>query len=177
MNSDGSNPTNLIQAIEADNSPSWSPDGKKIAYRACQMPAPYYLLINCQINVMNLADRSIANLSGPTKTDDGHPQWSPDGKKIVFVRNMIYRGYISDFFYELFVMDADGSKLLQITNDPSRNNQAFSPGWSPNGTRIIFTHFGMDGDSGIYTINNDGSGIAAIFTTQSPGGPREPDWK
>jgi len=60
-----------------------------------------------------------------------NPIWSPDMKQLVFV------GLDSKFIYNLFVADADGNNLIQIssfTGNGSLNNLS----WSPNGKNILF---------------------------------------
>ncbi len=80
-----------------------------------------------------------ANLRQLTHNDrhDGAPSWSPDGTRLVFVRDN-----------EIFVMDADGVDQRQLASNHHRNS---APSWSPDGTQIVFISFFDDayqGDSG-----------------------------
>jgi dipeptidyl aminopeptidase/acylaminoacyl peptidase len=52
------------------------------------------------------------------------PQWSPDGRRLVFVRDE-----------EIWVVDADGSRLVRAVARPGRGRE---PRWSPDGHRIAF---------------------------------------
>ena len=56
--------------------------------------------------------------------------------------------------YEIYVMDADGSTPINLTNDPGGN---LAPVWSPDGTRIAFVSY-RDGNPEIYVMGADGSG-------------------
>ena len=63
---------------------------------------------------------------------------------------------------EIYVMSADGSNQVRLTNSSTNDNH---PSWSPDGTKIAFM------SEGIYVMNADGSNPAAIT------GGSEPDWQ
>src|SRR2546422_254571 len=65
-------------------------------------------------------------------------------------------------------MNADGSGLANLTNDPGSDSQ---PAWSPNGDKIAFTT-DRDGNAEIYVMNADGSGLANL--TNDPGSDTDP---
>jgi RNA polymerase sigma factor (sigma-70 family) len=75
------------------------------------------------------------------------PAWSPDGTRILF-----RRGEPGSFDSDIYVMDADGRNLRQLT----KGGVNYNPVWSPNGKRILFsTSYPqgtvvrvMDGDGG-----------------------------
>jgi TolB protein len=54
---------------------------------------------------------------------------------------------------EIYVMNGDGSELINLTNDPSDDDL---PAWSPDGTRIVFCTT-RDGNYEIYVMNAEGS--------------------
>ncbi len=54
---------------------------------------------------------------------------------------------------DIYVMNEDGSQVTNLTNHPAND---FKPGWSPDGTKIVFTS-NRDGKSQIYVMNADGS--------------------
>jgi len=102
MNADGSSQTRLTtnSASDFEQQPSWSPDGRKIAFTSTRDG-------NNQIYVMN------ADGSGPTRlttnsTGDFEPSWSPDGSKISFTSTR-------DLHSEIYVMNADGSGQTRLT--------------------------------------------------------------
>ena len=69
-----------------------------------------------------------------------------------------------NFNSDIYVMNADGSGLTRLTNDPAFDTD---PAWSPDGSQIAF-HSLRDGNLEIYVMNADGSGV-----TPSPScGPR-----
>jgi TolB protein len=65
-----------------------------------------------------------------SKFDERNPAWSPDGKQIAFISER-ERGS------QIFVMNADGSDVRNLTNDPKRFDS--HPAWSPDGRRIAFS--------------------------------------
>jgi Tol biopolymer transport system component len=68
--------------------------------------------------------------------------------KIVFEREI-------GGFYQIMIMDEDGSNIQQLTNTAAHNH---SPSWSADWERIVFTS-ARDGSVKIYIMNSDGSGV------------------
>lgn len=100
----------------------------------------------------------------PGRTTDLEPAVSPDGTKVVFQSN---RGGYTD----LYVMDADGSDVRQLTHDTT---QDWGPMWSPDGTKIAWSS-NFDGDDDIYVMNADGTGRQNV-TQGFNSGEYEPTW-
>jgi TolB protein len=78
MNSDGTGAVNLSQHVWFDGWPSWSPDGRRIAFSSNRSDA-------YQIYVMNADGSGIARVVDSPYTDV-RPQWLPDGRGLVFNR-------------------------------------------------------------------------------------------
>jgi Tol biopolymer transport system component len=72
---------------------------------------------------------------------------------------------------EIYVMDADGTELERLTDDPAGDAQ---PAWSPDGTKIAFAS-DRDGDLDLYVMNADGSGVEQL-TDDFPGTESYPAW-
>ncbi len=89
---------------------------------------------------------------------DYDPVWSPDGNKIAFER-------ISDSccWSAIFVMNADGTGIQQLTNNDSTGSD---PMWSPDGTKIAFTS-DRDGRWNIFVVNADGTGLEQLTNNDS----------
>ena len=137
MDADGGNQQNLTNDPNSDLSPSWSPDGKRIAfvsYRDGKVHAIHGWPTS-EIYVMDADGGNPQNLTN-NSDDDFHPAWSPDGKRIAFTS---YKDghFIGEFEItsEIYLMDADGGNQQKLTEN--RKND-FSPSWSPDGKRIVF---------------------------------------
>jgi TolB protein len=100
--------------------------------------------------------------SGQQKIGSGYsPSWSADGQKVVFER---FSGESEeDFDQDIFVMDADGTDVRQMTGDET-NDEAydFSPSFSPDGGTIAFVR-------GTYEESTD-TETADIFTVDIDSG-------
>ncbi len=76
--------------------------------------------------------------------------------------------------FEIYTMNADGSGVTQLTNDPGEDRE---PVWSPDGTRIAFVSFGANvvgSSSDIMLMNADGTGLTNL--TKFTGFDDEPAW-
>jgi Tol biopolymer transport system component len=86
-----------------------------------------------------------------TTKNDIDPTWSPDGSMIAFASSRAGAR-------QLFVMDADGSNIRQVTNLSDVGGRS---SWSPDGKKLAF-YAGPLNDHNIYTINIDGTGLTQL---------------
>jgi hypothetical protein len=163
MNADGTGLVPLTDfALPASNfSPSWSPDGSKIAFtstRGGPRRAEIWLMNADGTNLIKLtaAVQIFDDPSGPFFSNDETPSWSPDGTKIVFSSD---RDGIAN--HDIYLINADGSNLIRLTNNPAEDRV---PGWSPDGQHISFSSLG-GGRNGIYVIDIDGANDRQITSS------------
>jgi Tol biopolymer transport system component len=71
---------------------------------------------------------------------------------------------------EIYVMNADGSGVTRLTDNPAIDQD---PAWSPDGTRLAFTST-RDGNYELYVMNADGSGVTRLTT--DPARDQHPAW-
>jgi dipeptidyl aminopeptidase/acylaminoacyl peptidase len=76
-----------------------------------------------QVFVMPLRGGPAVQLTA-SELDVSDPQWSPDGRRLAFVRDGA-----------VWVVDADGSRQVRVTEHPAGNSR---PRWSPEGHRLAF---------------------------------------
>jgi len=145
MNVDGTDVTPLADEVEGDNGqPTWSQDGKKIVFSIISDTGG-------ALAVMSAEGSDIKELRRPPGEYPGDADWSPDGRKIVF------RQGPSDEESNLYVMNADGTGVRQLTSDAGVEG---SPRWAPDGNAIAFWS-DRDG-GGFYTMKPDGTGVTRI---------------
>jgi Tol biopolymer transport system component len=86
------------------------------------------------------------------------PVWSPDGRRIAFAAPGVGEEKNAD----IFVVNADGSGLINLTED---SDEDFQPAWSPDGQHIAFVASGGI----IYAIDVSGKEITTIFSSSTIG--------
>ena len=162
MTADGNSPTRLTTDGCLSQVPTWSPDGRSL-YWERQCSGQKYTVVKGDLsyadeNVLGAA-ASLVNIRDLTDqgSDNRFPRVSPDGKKVVCTS---YR----DGNAEIYVMNADGTQQLRLTNNPAADEAA---SWSADGARLAFAS-NRDGDYEIFFMNADGSnqGQATSNTAQ-----------
>ena len=155
VNSDGSGLTQLTEADEeADTSPTWSPNGRRIAFVRTPSLSDNSLPMD-DIYVMNADGRRQVRL---TRIDANYPAWSPNGRWIAFL-SYGRKGY------SMYRMNADGGGLRGLAG-----GDVGEPSWSPDGTKIAFERVGD-----IYVMDADGTRKRRIFRSSS--GAYDPAWQ
>jgi beta-N-acetylhexosaminidase len=110
--------------------------------------------VRSDIYLANLDGGNLDNLTRSASIDERVPAWSPDGSRVAFAADRAGN-------LDVYVMQADGMGLLQITSDPSIDDE---PSWSPDGQRLLFNS-NRDGNAELYTVNADGSGLTRLTNT------------
>ncbi len=170
MDADGKNQLRLTNDPNDDRDPSWSPDGKRIAFLSMRDGHFIGGIPTSEIYVMDADGKNQLRLTN-NPNGDWSPSWSPDGKRIVFSSrregHFIGEAGITE---EIYVMDADGGNQLRLTEN--RKNDLL-PSWSPDGERIAFSSE-RDGNSEIYVMDADGRNQQNL--TNNPHGDGSPAW-
>jgi TolB protein len=120
-----------------------------------------------EIYVMNPDGTNQRNITN-SPASETRPAFSPDGKKIAFVRD----------FKGIYLMDPDGTGQTQILDGATAGFSSISSfaNWSPNGTKLVFNGLikGSPDGADIYVINVDGTGLTRLTT--DPADDSSPAW-
>ena len=153
-----------------ENNPAISFDGKKVAFNGGDESDQ----LTWEIYILDLNTGEETQLTN-NHVLDAHPDWSPDGSKIVFGSFSGAQG-IPSGTADIYVMNSDGSDQKQLTNSPWEDND---PEWSPDGTRIVFKstrNTQQNGREEIYVMRSDGTDVQRLTTTSGWQSDHDPSW-
>jgi Tol biopolymer transport system component len=126
-----------------------------------------------EIFTMNADGSGIRQITFDEFPGDLDPSWSPDGTRIAVQRFDIPTGRDG-----IYIMNADGSHPVQVTQNDARLGENVEPQWSPDGTKLVFGIASDTRGHALFTINLDGTsekritpwGLDALHADWSPSG-------
>jgi TolB protein len=152
--------------LEEDCGSAWSPDGQLIACGNFGLTNPR----NTGVWTIRSSDGGLKQLTSNPGREDDPGDFSPDGKRLVFVR-----ADQAEDASGLFVVRTDGSGLRRITPD-GMNLDVFGGSWSPAGDRILFVaRTDVDHRRAIWEVNADGSDLHQLPVAGCGGPIADPD--
>jgi TolB protein len=150
------------------NGPTFAPDGKRLAFEraASGFAKPPG---RTAVFIINIDGSGLRQLTPWAENDGDHPDWSPDGKWILF------HSHVDDAAGQpqIFVIHPDGTGRRQLTH--------FADGiwvgrssFSPDGKSIVFAKGRESGNVDVFTMHLDGSNVQRV--TRSKLWESAPDW-
>jgi Tol biopolymer transport system component len=141
-------------------SPTWSPDGSRIAYTVYMEFGPNGSTFEIwTVNPDGTDPRQLVDLGRCGGGGcSGGLVWSPDGSTLAFqTRRDIPLGTpVLGDNQSIYLVQADGSGLHRISDD------GFQPSWSPDGSRIAFLRSAGFAEVRLYTMARDGSDVRLV---------------
>lgn len=134
---DGYNPQTVLSSTQPIMSPSWSPDGSKLAYVSFEKR-------KAEIFIQNLFSQKRSKVSS-FEGLNGAPVWSPDGKQLALT---LSRSGNPD----IYLLNLETKKLNQLTRHWGIDTE---PAWLPDGKELVFTS-SRAGKPQIYRVSAKG---------------------
>ena len=166
MNADGSDLRDITpNTTTADlHQPSWSPDGKRIAFTSAapgaDTPAAVYVMNADGTNMRKIAADAFENSA---------PAWSPDGKLIAFGRCsfVLETGECSSA--QIAVVKPNGTKLRKLTRPPHADVSVVDsePAWAPDGKRLVFTRKTSFSEFSLWILTMKGKKLRELYADQT----------
>jgi TolB protein len=148
-------PLAISEGLSHEESPCWSPDGKRFAFSSTRHG-------NQELYVANVAGGDWQRITESPGVD-AHPAWSPDGSTIAFATD-----HWGDL--EIALINPDGTNLRRFTESRGLDDY---PNWSPDGKLLAFVSK-RDGNDEIYVQPLDGPGLNV---TKNPAIDNFPCWR
>jgi len=151
---DGARAVTLLQSREPILSPSFAPDGRRIAYVSFEQRRPRIFVQHIDTG----RREQITNFEGL----NGAPAWSPDGNRLAFVLSR-------DGNPEIYVMDMGSRQMRRVTNHYAIDTEPF---WGRDGQTLYFTS-DRAGKPQIYKTNiNSGAAERVTFVGNYNANPK-----
>lgn len=132
--------------------PDLAPNGDDLVFKGlCSgRDQPHY-----ELYVVRRSGEELRQLPGQAGYDAGNPRWSPDGRRLVYVRTKLDN---SGWNPEIFVIEADGTGRQLLA-------PGWAPAWSPDGKWIAYIPAAPSGkhESTIRVLRPDGRDGREIF--------------
>ncbi|MFA7420405.1 MAG: DUF5050 domain-containing protein [Melioribacteraceae bacterium] len=160
MNSDGSDPKNILEGAQAKYLPNWT----KLIYTSNASG-------NSEIYTCNIDGTNKVKLTN-TNADEWNVDVSADGSKIVYSSQS---NSSNENTLDIYVMNIDGTNVTRLTNNNYLDDQAR---WSPDGKQIAYCYRNATGKPEVYIMNSDGTNVKKVTNANGRShSANMPSWK
>ncbi|MBI3942707.1 MAG: S8 family serine peptidase [Chloroflexi bacterium] len=153
----GSNPRQLTFGNFSDTHPTWSADGRFLAFASDRTG-------DWDIFIMDADGANVRNLTQAPLASDSDPHWSHDGRLIAFSSNRTGNS-------DIWISEPSGRNPVNLTRTPS--SEDYDPIWSPDDLYLAYTSQ-RAADNEIYVMTFDGRNPRNL--TNAPSDERAPAW-
>jgi Tol biopolymer transport system component len=143
-------------AAASDDFPDFAADGSLIAFQRCADFCRIFTARPDGSRVHGVGPTCTPSQQPPNCIDATYAALSPDGRRIAFIGRW---GRITDEFVDyqdVFTMCVDGSHLRRVTNSPLQGTVYGEPQWSPDGRKLLYVRYEVDGSQAVVTSDVDG---------------------
>jgi TolB protein len=148
-----------------DRFPDFGPHSKRIAFQRCGDFCQVITVKADGTDLQALTPMCAAGQIPPACTDNSYPAYSPNGKRIAFVRifgNLDEQTGQPDHV-AIWFMQRTGNAPRAVTRPQSRVYEDDEPQWTPDGKRIVFMRLDVARNLGaIFTVRSNGHDLRQI---------------
>lgn len=149
LRSDGRQIIPLVETPWKDKNPTWSTDGRKIAFSKGANTGEIFIL-----NAQCYLEEKECHESPEYLTKGDHPDWSPTDERIVYANQG-----------QIMTISTSGDAAPVVISPGYLKNCTY-PDWSPTGESIVFSCEGH-----IYTVAADGTNLKRLTDNEGGGMP------
>ena len=130
-------------------------------------PLAGFWLVQTRARIVSVSATSELVVRGPDgravqlthdRVHDGLPSWSPDGRRIAFIRAPYGTA-------DIYVANADGTGVQPLAGGALRGSDELYPAWSPDAQLIAFSSY-RNGRGDVYVMRSDGTGVRRLTSAR-----------
>ena len=176
---DRSLPVTLLIGVDL-RAPAWSPDGTELAFYGREEPGALYQIGRISfgtapVDPTDLPTAEQVTWSGDENQNEMNPAWSPDGTRLAFVQDA---GVPGNGDNDIWTAALDLTTQHQLTGDSDGGTgvEDAKPGWSRDGSQIVFHRAVEGGGTHLWLMSADGSGEVDLMEARA-GTNEDPSWR